>query len=212
MSENAELAAYLVERTNPGHHSFMSDGGKVGIQPANAGQRYLNEAELHAALDALSVGDKLKLFAAERALRSGTGFSEKELFQEAYCRVFLGERHCPHNVPLIAFLIMSMKSIASHEREKRKARQRDETEDLIEDSALSPEEQLIAHEKEITCEDIFGHFDDDEEAQLVLLGWSDDLRGKALREATGLDQAGLDYAIKRIRRKMNKVYPNGGLL
>ena len=56
---------------------------------------------------------------------------------------------------------------------------------------------------------IHGCFDDDPEAQLVLLGWQDDLRGAELREATSLNQGQLDYAIRRIRTKMRKTYPQG---
>jgi hypothetical protein len=49
-------------------------------------------------------------------------------------------------------------------------------------------------------------FADDPEAQLVLLGWQDDLKGAELREATDLDQGKLDYAIRRIRMRMAKAY------
>ena len=52
-------------------------------------------------------------------------------------------------------------------------------------------------------------FDGDEEAQMVVLGWSEGYRGAELREFVGVDQAGLDYAIKRIRRTMTKRYPDG---
>jgi hypothetical protein len=56
---------------------------------------------------------------------------------------------------------------------------------------------------------IHGYFDGDPEAQLVLLGWQDCLRGAELREATGLSQGQVDYAIRRIRTRMTKAYPQG---
>ncbi len=56
---------------------------------------------------------------------------------------------------------------------------------------------------------IHDNFEDDPEAQLVLMGWAEGLRGAPLREATGLDQARLDYAAKRIRTRMRKLYPQG---
>jgi hypothetical protein len=54
---------------------------------------------------------------------------------------------------------------------------------------------------------IHGCFNDDSEAQLVI--WQDGLRGAELREATSLDQGQLDYAIRRIRTRMRKAYPEG---
>ena len=60
-----------------------------------------------------------------------------------------------------------------------------------------------------TVDDIFTLFDGDEEAQYLILGWSDGKRGVELREATGLNQAGCDRVAKRIRKKMRSLYPNG---
>lgn len=80
---------------------------------------------------------------------------------------------------------------------------------------LNPEEHLMALEDEAENKDrdtiatMMGLFDKDEECQLVLMGWMDGLRGKALREAVGVDQARIDYLIKKIRRVMEKRYPNG---
>jgi hypothetical protein len=56
---------------------------------------------------------------------------------------------------------------------------------------------------------IHAHFDGDEKAGMLLLGWGADLKGKDLREFVGEDQPGLDYLIKRVRRSMNRLYPNG---
>jgi hypothetical protein len=50
---------------------------------------------------------------------------------------------------------------------------------------------------------------DDEEIQLVLLGWEERMRGKELREFVGVTQNQLDYIIKRIRRIAAKHYPKG---
>jgi hypothetical protein len=37
----------------------------------------------------------------------------------------------------------------------------------------------------------------------------DELEGKELRELLGVDQAGLDYAKKRIFRALRKLFPRG---
>jgi hypothetical protein len=68
---------------------------------------------------------------------------------------------------------------------------------------------LIERESEDTVVAIHDCFEGDEQAQMVVLGWSEGYRGKELRDFVGVDQAALDYAIKRIRRTMTKRYPNG---
>jgi hypothetical protein len=60
-----------------------------------------------------------------------------------------------------------------------------------------------------TMETLLALFDGDETAQLILLGWIDNCRGKALRDLTGLDQSELDYKIRCIKTKVRKHYPNG---
>jgi len=127
------------------------------------------------------------------------------------------DRRCPKDVRFMAFLVMTMKSIASHDREQRwKSLQlvprhgevSVAPSDLVADQ-LNPEEHLIEQQSLDTVKRIHDEFADDPDAQLVIMGWADGSRGRELREATGLDQAGLDYAIKRIRARMKKKYSNG---
>ena len=75
--------------------------------------------------------------------------------------------------------------------------------------ASDPEQILIEQESEDTVSAIQGCFDGDEQAQMLVLGWSEGCRGKELRELVGVDQAALDYVIKRVRRAMLKRYPHG---
>ncbi len=195
-------------------HELMSDMTVVRDAPEKQDE-FLGVDEIIAALDALSPDDKLKLGAIEAKRRGGTEFGPGELIQEAVCRALERERNCPRDVPFMAFLAMTMKSIASH---SRSAQQK-----LADSPELAtgerkpdghadpptPEDSLLEKEAAARVQTIHGHFEDDSEAQLVLMGWGDGLRGKELREATGLDQAALDYAGKRIRMKMRKLYPDG---
>ena len=73
----------------------------------------------------------------------------------------------------------------------------------------SPEDLLLEAKSEDTVRVIHAMFEGDPEAQMVILGWSEGYRGKELRELVGVDQAALDYAVKRIRRSMTKRYPDG---
>lgn len=180
-------------------------------QPAGA---FLSCEELLVALDALTPDEKLKLADIEAARLDGTSFTPGELLQEALCRALLGERNCPRNVPFMAFMAQTMRSIANHNREQ--ARRTVSTSDNAGGDAAppgatapSPEDELMQRQDAAAVQAIHGCFEDDPEAQLVLLGWQDGLRGSELREATGLDQGKLDYAIRRIRKRMRSAYPQG---
>lgn len=179
----------------------------------------LDAEEFGALFDGLSAADKLKLREIERVYLRGTDLKEGDLLHEAVCAAILGDRKCPRHVPVMAFVVKSMQSIASHRGEKH-AR---ETADggaaqekagigvavMFAGSVLNPEQTLIEREAVDTVDAIYTCFEGDEQAQSVVLGWSAGCRGKELRDYVGVDQAGLDYAIKRIRRAMTKRYPHG---
>jgi hypothetical protein len=196
----------------------MSNATVIREAPAKAGE-CLGAAEIGAAFDGLSAEDRLKLDAIETVFRGGTGFGPNELIYEAVCRTLTGKRHCPRAVPFMAFMVETMRSIAHHERAKRRRevpltlapRQGGAAEGPPDCASeqLTPEELLMEQESADAVQTIHEMFADDAEAQLVLMGWAEGHRGKALREATGLDQAALDYAAKRIRSRMRKQYPNG---
>jgi DNA-directed RNA polymerase specialized sigma24 family protein len=196
----------------------MSNATVIREAPAKEGDS-LGADEIGTAFEGLSVEDKLKLQAIETLFRGGTGFGPHELVYEAVCRTLVGDRSCPRDVPFMAFIVETMRSIAYHERAKRRRsvpltlvpRHGGASEgppDCPSDQ-LTPEEHLLEREAADMVQTMHGLLKDDPEAQLVLMGWADGLRGKALREAAGLDQAALDYAGKRIRSQIRKHYPNG---
>jgi hypothetical protein len=198
----------------------MSESVEIGTVPAEAPE-HLDSEEMVAALNALSASDKLKLRAIEKVYLSGTGFSPKELLHEAMCRGIFNARKCPRDVPVMAFVVQTMRSIANHDREERHRETTDGSPHEMADEVMpvmfssspaTPEEIILDRESTDMVGGILSCFDGDEEAQMVILGWSGDRRGKELREFVGVDQAALDYAIKRIRRTMMKRYPNGWTL
>jgi len=187
----------------------MVDATAIPEAPA---REYLRANEIGPLFDGLSRDDKLKLYAVEAMLRRGTGFGKTELLREAICRTLDGDRKCPRNVVFMAFLIMTMKSIASHARKeagRTVAMAECEPASLNATdvpTAQSPEDDLIIASM---LREIYGRLKGDDEATLVLMGWEDELRGQDLRIATGLDQSALDYAIRRIRACARKLYPDG---
>lgn len=168
----------------------------------------------------MSPDDKLKLGAIEAIKRGGTGFAAGELLHKAVSRALTGERNCPRDVPFMAFLVETMRSITHHERERQRRSvsltagphpgepvERNQADPPT--TGASPEDILAEKEDSAIVQAIHGHFEDDPEAQLLLMGWADGERGAALREATGLDQGALDYAAKRIRTRLRALYPQG---
>jgi DNA-directed RNA polymerase specialized sigma24 family protein len=134
------------------------------------------------------------------------------------CAAILGDRKWPRDVPTMAFIIQTMRSLASHQRAKHRREMADggAAHDaaggaavMFSDAASSPEQILIEQESEDTVRVIYDSFERDEEAQMLVLGWSEGYRGKELRELLGVDQAALDYVIKRVGRAMTKRYPHG---
>jgi DNA-directed RNA polymerase specialized sigma24 family protein len=193
----------------------MSQTGQTGSEGRSAGDS-LDAEEFCAAADGLSAADKLKLRETERVYLRGTDLSEGDLLHKALCAAVLGDRKCPRHVPVVAFIIQTMRSMASHRRERHgretadggAAQERAEV-GAFASSTLDPEEALIQREAVNTVDAIYALFEGDVQAQLVILGWSAGYRGMELRDYVGVDQAGLDYAIKRIRRAMTKSYPHG---
>ncbi|WP_296710976.1 hypothetical protein [Rhodoblastus sp.] len=191
-------------------------------QPDDAVE-YLDVQEALAMIHALSADEKAKLIAMDKGQIGGTGRQAGELFREALCRTILGKRRCPRDVPFIAFLIQTMRSIASHDREYQKRHvafddDRANPEPVVlgtgalASSSLNPEQLLLDAEEpeaKTALETINSHFDGDEDCQMMIMGLAEGLRGRDLREFVGADQSRIDYLYKKIRRKMLKLYPYG---
>jgi hypothetical protein len=185
-----------------------------GLSPE---RKHLAPEEVLERLDSLSVGDLRKLRLIEQRRLAGTDFSPGLLYQEAVCQALVGERHCPREVPLIAFLAQSMRSIASHRR-KELSRQVptskvDGSGNLVDlpiaADQLDPEQTLMEKEAADVVTEIYKLLEGDDEAQLTIMAIDDGKRGKELRDELGVDQAGYDYIMKRIRRSAAKKYPKG---
>ncbi len=168
---------------------------------------HLAPEEVLERLDSLTPEDMRRLKLIELRRLSGTDFKEGLLYQEAVCQSIVGERRCPRDVSFVAFLAQSMRSIASHRR-KELARQVP-IEPSIAADQLDPEEILIEREATDVVAEIYKLLEGDDEAQLTIMGIALGKKGKKLRDELGVNQAGYDYIMKRIRRVVAKKYPNG---
>lgn len=182
----------------------------AGGKPGATRDRFTID-EFRTAIDQLSPDDKMKLHLIERRLLSGTGLAQGDLVHDAICKGLLGDRPWPRDVPIMAWIVMTMKSVASHAREAELAARKAEPEVVLAAGSARPmpDDAVVQSQAAAAIAAITSALDGDDEAQLVLLGWADGLRGKALRELVGCDQAKLDYAIKRVRRTAMTLYPDG---
>jgi DNA-directed RNA polymerase specialized sigma24 family protein len=190
--------------------------------PAPADAEHLGYDEVIAAVEALSALDQARLDRLELRHLGGTDFAEGDLLHDAVCAAILGDKKCPRTTPFIAFLAQSMRNIAG--RQRRKLRRHvpladgsthdDEDEEFeLEDGKPNPEQQVMQIQNDKRAAEVWAvlepHYRDDEQIQMVLLGWEESIKGKELREFVGVTQDQLDYITKRIRRISAKHYPKG---
>lgn len=181
----------------------------------------LGPREISVSLQALSGDDWLKLRRIACSHLHGTSLRDLDLVNEAVTRSLLGKRKCPRGVAVMAFLAQTMRSIATHDRQRcaKLVHSDVEAASAATSSAApvgvyvsSPEEALIEKETAaaaVTIDDMREVMKEDAEALRVLDGVSQELKGRALRDFAGLDQYRFDYAKTRIRKAMQARHPRG---
>jgi hypothetical protein len=191
-------------------------GSPKGSTASVSETEHLAPEEVLEKLDSMSADDKRRLRLIERRRRGGTDFGENELYSEAVCQAVVGERRCPKDESFVAFLAQSMRSIASHRREALARTESLTKEDgrvggarQVASDGLDPEAVLIEKQSEDTIKVIYDALEGDEEAQLAVIAIAGPNKGKALRDEIGVDQAGYDYIMKRIRKILGRKFPNG---
>jgi DNA-directed RNA polymerase specialized sigma24 family protein len=194
----------------------MSDSEVVsGTEPQDT--KHLAPEEVLERLESFSADDKIRLRLIERRRCAGTDFQQGQLYSEAVCRALIGKRKCPVDVPLIAFLAQTMRSLASHRRTQMKreqsltkvSRSGEVVELQVATSQHNPEAALIEQEDTDIVAAIYGCLEGDDEAQLVIMAIADGKKGKELRDEIGIDQASYDYAMRRIKKALKKKFPEG---
>lgn len=182
---------------------------------------HLDYDEVVAAVDGLSVLDQARLDRLETRHLEGTDYAEGDLLHEAVCAAILGDKKCPRTTAFIAFLAQSMRNIAGRQRKKLRrqipladgATQDDDDEGFeLQDDKPDAEQDVIRAQNDKRAAEVWAVLEPhcrDEQIQLVLLGWEENMRGKDLREFVAVTQDQLDYIIKRIRRIAAKHYPKG---
>lgn len=179
----------------------------------------LSPTEVDAALRTLSPADWERALRLARFRAGGLGdWTGDSLLSEALAKLLSGERVWRRGVSALQTLKNVLHSLASNDRKKQAGAPidrfatvdvgagGDEGEELsagvtaidlrTPESIADGRSQLAALEKLVA---------DDEDAQMVLLAWSEGIRGKAAAEDLGFDMKRYDAARKRLERKLEPI-------
>ncbi|MBT2305487.1 hypothetical protein J7E70_34410 [Variovorax paradoxus] len=179
----------------------------------------LRPAEVDAALRVLSPADWERALRLARFRAGGLAdWTGESLLSDALSKLLAGERVWRRGVSALQTLKNVLHSLASNDRKKQTGAPidrfatvdvgagGDEGEDhppgvaavdeRSPESVVDGRSQLAAIEKLVA---------DDEDGQLVLMAWSEGIRGKAAAEDLGFDMKRYDAARKRLERKLEPI-------
>ncbi|WP_304351338.1 hypothetical protein [Comamonas testosteroni] len=181
----------------------------------------LSQAEVGKILSAFSAADwrRALLIAHHRAggIACMTG---EDLMQSAMTKLLSGERKWPASTHPMAVLDKVMHSIASNERKRRKNSpiddmvqvdpvESDEGGDTViavrSSTQLTAEDELAA-KQQLTA--IYASVAGDEELEMLVMAWSEGIRGEDACRELEWDSKKYDAARKRLTRRLEKLEPD----
>lgn len=198
-------------------------------------KRIATAEQVRAAIERLTDEDYARLRRAASAFLYGSEYSDAlELVNEAIVRAMLGAdrvkgRHWPLHVPFIAFLIMTMSSIANASTESPAQTLTDSLADFVpegvaySDFAVEPLLATSVHEECVNEEvrnaelansatvfaDIEAFFADDDEVLMLVLCLRDGQRPREIQESAGMTVTQYNTARRRLRRGLTRLGLSG---
>ncbi|MDR3529298.1 MAG: hypothetical protein P4L90_01890 [Rhodopila sp.] len=181
----------------------------------------------------LSAADLVRLKRVGLKYSGGSGMSPDELLSEAYVRAAANSRNWPVGVSVVRFMAEAMRSIAGGARASVKAEARNtlvamrsaqiadsDAEAVADQSGVvidfippspSSEQRLIDSEDATANasqlskwrQELLDLFADDYQAQLIVEGMMDGMRGKELQELAGLSGAEFPTKYKKVSRRID---------
>lgn len=218
----ADTASAQLQCGCPQRHgscAYNEEQAKDAGQMAVVERDITSESEAAEALRQLSEADLRRLEALARMRAIGLAEVDwRDLLQEAVCRLLDGSRHWPRDVPLLAFLHQTMRSIASdHWRRREEATvvpeadlSRDECDErtgIVEgapDGTTSPERESSAAETLARIEALFA---DDPDAQKVISGMASGKGPREIQEEAEMHKKRYATTQRRIRRTLARAFP-----
>jgi DNA-directed RNA polymerase specialized sigma24 family protein len=167
------------------------DPGRLTYQEVRDALSQMSEVDLRRA-------ERIASFLSQRL----PGMNADDLLQEVYIQLLSGDRRFPRDVPALVVLKTAMRSEASNVRKAGRASPVDplyQLESVDAPERRSPEVEFLAREE---LEAVLASCSGDPQVELVVLAWTDGLKGEAAREITGLDEMAFDAARKRATRKL----------
>ena len=195
---------------------------------------YATAEEIGEAVDGLTAAELGRIYRAAQYALFGTEYTNPhELLGEAVQRTLEGVgvkegRHWPKDVNFVAYIIMTMQSIADGSSdsiiqsrtahlETMAGRDGDTELALAQEGFSFPDVVEQALEIEETTERqaraaadsalIEAHFADDEEIQFLIMGDKDGMKPDEISAVSGMDQTAYDTARRRFRRGLNTLMP-----
>ena len=177
---------------------------------------YHSPDEAIAASRQLSNEEQRNLVASARACLAGSGFATpNELISEAYVRIAEGRRKWRTSKTFIQFLKGVVRSLASDGDflpEERKLVRRNKgsaivTSEHLDTITIEQDDGELAEKirNDQVLSRLEARFSDDEEMGLLLMGIRDNLIGKDLQEAIGVDAKRLEALRTRLNRELKKL-------
>lgn len=185
---------------------------ELAAEPEN---KHLSISEIQSELRKLTGTNLLRLGKIGGRYAKRCPMDADDLLNEAITGSLSGVRRCPRNVGLTAFLAQTMRSIAFNE--KRKAKQAHLQEPVDNDAANDPllslpdEGPTILEivEAKSELEAIVALFDQDDDVKLLLMGLEDGCEPDEICGIFGWDRKTYSTIRKRLRRGVDKHFPEG---
>lgn len=185
---------------------------------------HLTVSEAQKALAALSKADMIRLRRLEKWFTRNDPASS--LLTDAILKTWEGVRSWKRGMGAYEHLYGVMRSLANNEYKKQTVGKKseafmdDEGEDkpaiALQTSSPSPETLLIEQENkeererhaQALAKQVLDLFSDDEDATWILMGEMDGQPAEETRKQSGMDQKRYDTTRRRIRRKLDKHFPD----
>jgi DNA-directed RNA polymerase specialized sigma24 family protein len=167
------------------------DPGRLAYQEVRDALSQMGEADMRRA-------ERIADFLAQRL----PGMSAEDLLQEVYTQLLSGDRRFPRDVPALVVLKTAMRSEASNVRKAGRASPIDTLyllETVNAPDRRTPEVEHLARD-ELAA--LVASCSGDPHVELVVMAWTDGLKGEEARAATGLGEMAFDAARKRATRKL----------
>lgn len=210
----------------------MTDQAETCGSPA---RKLATPEDVADAVDGLTAEDHVRLFKAAATCLGGTPYkSAEELVAAAVSQTYLSAagdpgRRWPRDVPFIAFMVKTIRGLASDSRKSASWRRTDRIDDLlaegderdplgthghyvqsVEDEVLDEQEQ---QEQSARNDDVLRKIEEffkgDDDVQAIMMQIEDGLSPKQVQEMFAMSEVKYETARRRLRRGMAKLFPGG---